>query len=286
MKTIVNSGLDTGVRPYSCGLCKDTFSRSDILKRHFQKCSVRRGNPSGASHLAHSRANRKANVETVDDMILPSPSSAMPPGQVSHLSGFPSTNLQGSLNIGSLRLGQTSYAEEQHGLPTTMSQSNGVKHTMNSLSTANRGPSGPSKPTGFDHTGFQNPTGHITPDSVTTSGAATPYPYPQDSRPNQFSDGSFSHAPNSTQLDLSGTNRAPAGSNYSSESLPQIVESSQGHRSDLDWLFPPGSQGDFSIHSFQSGIDHSQQPIKPDPNFSKVPFSLAPDYAPFLPTKV
>jgi hypothetical protein len=24
-----------------CVLCKDTFSRSDILKRHFQKCSIR-----------------------------------------------------------------------------------------------------------------------------------------------------------------------------------------------------------------------------------------------------
>lgn len=38
-----------------CHLCKDTFSRSDILKRHFQKCSLRRGNPTGANHLAHQR---------------------------------------------------------------------------------------------------------------------------------------------------------------------------------------------------------------------------------------
>lgn len=44
---------DTGDRPYMCHLCKDTFSRSDILKRHFQKCSIRRGNPTGANHLAH-----------------------------------------------------------------------------------------------------------------------------------------------------------------------------------------------------------------------------------------
>ena len=45
----------TGDRPYMCHLCKDTFSRSDILKRHFQKCSIRRGNPTGANHLAHHR---------------------------------------------------------------------------------------------------------------------------------------------------------------------------------------------------------------------------------------
>ncbi|KAM3467677.1 hypothetical protein MY5147_008697 [Beauveria neobassiana] len=43
----------TGERPYQCVLCGDTFSRSDILKRHFNKCSIRRGNPTGASHLSH-----------------------------------------------------------------------------------------------------------------------------------------------------------------------------------------------------------------------------------------
>jgi hypothetical protein len=42
-----------------CVLCKDTFSRSDILKRHFQKCSLRRGNPTGASHLSHPQAHLK-----------------------------------------------------------------------------------------------------------------------------------------------------------------------------------------------------------------------------------
>lgn len=42
-----------------CVLCNDTFSRSDILKRHFQKCSVRRGNPEGVSHLSHPHAHRQ-----------------------------------------------------------------------------------------------------------------------------------------------------------------------------------------------------------------------------------
>ncbi|KAF2835254.1 hypothetical protein M501DRAFT_989029 [Patellaria atrata CBS 101060] len=51
----------TGDRPYQCILCKDTFSRSDILKRHFQKCSLRRGNPTGVTHLQGSRANLKKN---------------------------------------------------------------------------------------------------------------------------------------------------------------------------------------------------------------------------------
>jgi len=45
-----------------CVLCRDTFSRSDILKRHFIKCSVRRGNPTGASHLSHPQAHVKKNA--------------------------------------------------------------------------------------------------------------------------------------------------------------------------------------------------------------------------------
>lgn len=49
----------TGDRPYMCALCRDTFSRSDILKRHFQKCSIRRGNPTGASHLSHAQSHLK-----------------------------------------------------------------------------------------------------------------------------------------------------------------------------------------------------------------------------------
>ena len=45
-----------------CVLCRDTFSRSDILKRHFQKCSIRRGNPTGASHLSRPQAHVKKNT--------------------------------------------------------------------------------------------------------------------------------------------------------------------------------------------------------------------------------
>ncbi len=49
--------LDTGERPYQCCLCQETFCRSDILKRHFNKCSLRRGNPTGATHLTHAQAH-------------------------------------------------------------------------------------------------------------------------------------------------------------------------------------------------------------------------------------
>ena len=57
--------VDTGERPYQCYLCSETFCRSDILKRHFQKCSVRRGNPSNVTHLTHAQAHlRKSGQAT------------------------------------------------------------------------------------------------------------------------------------------------------------------------------------------------------------------------------
>jgi hypothetical protein len=46
-----------------CVLCRDTFSRSDILKRHFQKCCIRRGNPTGISHLSHPHAHVKKHAQ-------------------------------------------------------------------------------------------------------------------------------------------------------------------------------------------------------------------------------
>lgn len=49
----------TGDRPYMCVLCRDTFSRSDILKRHFQKCSIRRGYAISASIKTYSNENQK-----------------------------------------------------------------------------------------------------------------------------------------------------------------------------------------------------------------------------------
>lgn len=69
----------TGDRPYQCVLCKDTFSRSDILKRHFQKCSIRRGNPTGATHLSHAHAHQQGkqanNQNNADATSISTPST-------------------------------------------------------------------------------------------------------------------------------------------------------------------------------------------------------------------
>lgn len=60
----------TGDRPYQCVLCKDTFSRSDILKRHFQKCCIRRGNPGNLTHLAHAHDHQRKKAKNVREQSI------------------------------------------------------------------------------------------------------------------------------------------------------------------------------------------------------------------------
>ncbi|KAL7272224.1 hypothetical protein RUND412_004980 [Rhizina undulata] len=83
----------TGDRPYQCVLCKDTFSRSDILKRHFQKCSIRRGNPTGATHLSHAHAHQQGkqgnnqNANTGNSVSPSMANAGVPPIQGSPTMG-------------------------------------------------------------------------------------------------------------------------------------------------------------------------------------------------------
>lgn len=73
-------------------LCNDTFSRSDILKRHFQKCSIRRGNPAGVTHLSLPQAHVKKSAPPVQQKG-PTP-VGMEGGELHHLNGGLG-NLQG-----------------------------------------------------------------------------------------------------------------------------------------------------------------------------------------------
>ena len=90
---ILTDRADTGDRPYMCVLCRDTFSRSDILKRHFQKCSIRRGNPTGASHLSHPQAHVKKQQQNAQkanegDLSHMNGMASMPGDQVVHPFGM------------------------------------------------------------------------------------------------------------------------------------------------------------------------------------------------------
>ncbi|PWY73662.1 C2H2 transcription factor [Aspergillus heteromorphus CBS 117.55] len=113
----------TGDRPYMCVLCKDTFSRSDILKRHFQKCSLRRGNPTGATHLSHPQAHLKrsqaaAPVKPVQEEVA---------STVPHPNGLPTAPYgEGHVNGNGMPPARPGYADHQQPMGYPMSSVNGM----------------------------------------------------------------------------------------------------------------------------------------------------------------
>lgn len=277
---MANCTLDTGTRPYSCGLCRDTFSRSDILKRHFQKCSVRRGNPTGENHLSHSRATKKSDLEAAGKMIkeeisLPDRTRTLS-RQPTAATDFSATNFQESFDLSTLALNPSGYPEDQQAFSNRVSRSNSVNqgHPGNFVGSSS---------SSFDPTGFPYSGGQVTPDSITTSGAATPYQYSNQTRISQFTvDAVFLNAqPN-------GSGKASTPPNYTGGSLPQILEASNGPGSDVNWsnFFAPDGQEGNPDTLFQSVSDDPQQIIKSEPDFVTPPFSLSEDYPPYSPTKV
>jgi hypothetical protein len=110
-----------------CVLCKDTFSRSDILKRHFQKCSLRRGNPTGASHLSHPQAHLKRSQATANAAkpVQDEVSSSIPPSN-----GLMGTTFgEGSVNGNGLASSRPSFTEQQP-LGYLMSSVNGMNRSQ------------------------------------------------------------------------------------------------------------------------------------------------------------
>jgi len=267
---IANQNLDTGVRPYTCGLCKDTFSRSDILKRHFQKCSQRRGNPTGESHLTHSRATRKIQKAS-EGQAIAAGINAMSAEQVQQMSSFPSTALNSPMGIGQLDLGNLNYTErQQQQLATHMARTSSFRNLENVRNGSNRGSMGSLNTSSYDPppTSSAFSTGHVTPDSITTSGAATPYTYPYEARSNQISpaDGTF---PTSISNGIRGVSQASGVSHYGL--LPQIVGHPNARAHEVDWssaFTPFNSQDDYASGHYHSGPSTPQHPVKSEHDYT------------------
>lgn len=123
------------------------------------------------------------------------------------------------------QLGSPAYLEEQQPLPSRESRSNSVRRPSTSGVAGNL--SHLYGASSYDPTGF-NYSGQITPDSISTSGAATPYQYHHELRANQFpSDASFTQG-----VPVAAAQSMPSG--YGA-SFPQIVGSSHDRGNDLDW---------------------------------------------------
>ncbi|KAI1379407.1 hypothetical protein F4677DRAFT_453036 [Hypoxylon crocopeplum] len=107
----------TGDRPYMCVLCRDTFSRSDILKRHFQKCSIRRGNPTGVSHLSHPQAHVKKQQQNAQKANE---------GDMGHMNGMtnmPGDNVVHPFGMVQIQDGMGNMANDQNQLSRSSSMS-------------------------------------------------------------------------------------------------------------------------------------------------------------------
>ncbi|KAI4138785.1 MAG: hypothetical protein L6R39_006606 [Caloplaca ligustica] len=278
----------TGERPYSCGLCEDTFARSDILKRHFQKCSVRRGNPTGASHLTHSKNNKKGKANPLEQLTIPliTPGSVGPappsqtPHQTSHTTASTPTlqspfDLQGLSNLG-LGTGTAAYQEELQSFSNRASRASSIKRSSNGLTVSSRTTSGPSSITGAD-SGFSYSNGQATPDSMTTSGAATPYSIPHDGRIPFSPDGNY-HATNGSNLDLHNMSRPHSGPAYTASNHPHIISPANGSRHDLD----------LSLFSNNAHDDYGQQfspphdGVKSENDFTNAQYAMNGRYSNFV----
>lgn len=297
MKLIVSNNanimVDTGVRPYSCGLCNDTFSRSDILKRHFLKCSVRRGNPTGEHHLSHSRATKKSRLEAAAKARALEDSYALSSNQ-SEGNTENVLSPSGAFDLSALRIGASRYSDESQPISSRASRSNSVKACGSQLN--HRGSSASS----YDPIGYVYSGGRITPDSITTSGAVTPFHYLQENRSGQFTATDIPFIESIHVPGLEVSNRTPTISGYASGSLPQILESGNGRGSDIDWppLFhsdtnenygnPPFDSNTSSLHQLiksEADPGQSHRPVGPKSDFRNLPLPLPNGYASYMPTK-
>ncbi|MCJ1312937.1 hypothetical protein MMC25_006613 [Agyrium rufum] len=161
----------TGDRPYMCILCGDKFSRSDILKRHFQKCELRRGNPTGATHLSHASAHVKKNAsKRSSGADLLADSASLPPAQSTLSSNDgPREMSKSTIHASDQRL------ESQESMSTPGSRRNSLKRSSLHL--------GPVKdrrsltgayPAAFGRSNLATPGDNFSPTSYSNSTASTP----------------------------------------------------------------------------------------------------------------
>ena len=282
------------MRPYSCGLCEDTFSRSDILKRHFQKCSVRRGNPTGASHLTHSKNSKKGKPNSIEQLSIPlttaptstnATASSQAPQQISHTASSTPTlqspfELQGLSTLG-LGTGTAAYQEELQNFSNRASRANSIKRSSNGMTINSRTTSGPSSIAGPDST-FSYSTGQVTPESLTTSGAATPYSIQHEARMPFSPDGTY-HTANGSGLDMTSISRPHSGPAYTASNHPHIMGSANGSRHELDLsMFSANAHDDFN-QQYPVHHDDTHHHIKPDPEFSNVQYPMTGSYSNYIP---
>jgi hypothetical protein len=248
-----------------CVLCRDTFSRSDILKRHFQKCSIRRGNPTGASHLSHAQAHLKKNHPAHKNSVSTTPDGDMM-RNMNGMNGVPTD--PGLHQFGLIADGRGGSNQNDDQLSQDqLSRANSIKRMGSNDGRDRRSMTGPT-PSGSSRASFdQNYNGDI----PTSMGSMNPqlaaynmpnghsgpaygqhYDYPSQSN------GSSLHPPANEEMASMTNGRGP---------MPIYGGPNNGQQSNLDWahMFQSGAQDGF-MSPYNPSLVQNQMAIKAEPS--------------------
>lgn len=262
-----------------CVLCRDTFSRSDILKRHFQKCSIRRGNPTGASHLSHAQAHLK---KSHPGPHKPPASQTGEGDMMNNMNGIGGLSNDAMLHPfgispdGRIPDAASNLTDEQ-ATQNHLSRSNSLKRMSNGDGRDRRSMTGPG-PGGSSRASFdQNYSGDI-PATMSSAGMnpqLTAYNVPNGQAPYgqgfgyPNGNGNGIHPPGNPDLNGLANNR-PA--------MPMYAGGNPGQSTNLDWshMFQPGAQDGF-INPFSATVGQTQMPIKTEAGLTNSPFPSGTD---------
>ena len=198
--------------------------------------------------------------------------------QGQQLEVFSPTSLDTAFDMNALSLGQPQYVESAN----QVSRPSSIKKAKRSTgSHSNRASLGLVNTPAYDPANYGYVSGHVTPDSSTTSGAATPYNFQYESRSNQISPTGPYHGINGRDIAFGGVSRAPTSSNYNNGALPHIAQGRGGH--ELDWHpFPNfNSHDEYGNTHYHSGANTPIHPIKSEGELPTLPLG---DY-PYLQSK-
>ncbi|KAL2834332.1 hypothetical protein BDW59DRAFT_46408 [Aspergillus cavernicola] len=219
----------TGDRPYMCVLCKDTFSRSDILKRHFQKCSIRRGNPTGATHLSHPNAHVKRSQQQAA-------ANAVKPIQDEVSNNVPPPNGMSGPTYGEAPVNGNGMAPARPAYPDHQT----MGYPMSSVNGMGRGQPDDGYSGGRPHQGAPWPAAPKHSPYLVQSGAD----------------------PSGQQLNVDRASLEHVKQPVVQDAKRPVMPGHPGHPGDLDWttMFQPGASDGY-INPFPHSMPAGQEPI-------------------------
>ncbi|KAJ5283452.1 hypothetical protein N7505_001432, partial [Penicillium chrysogenum] len=92
------------------------MKKIEIPQRHFEKCPIRRGNPTGATHVSHPQAHlKRSQQQATAAAAANSPKSLQDEvsNPVPHSNGVMSTQFDGAVNGNGMAAGRPGYTEQQ-----------------------------------------------------------------------------------------------------------------------------------------------------------------------------